>query len=196
MTFLQQKKAYFSTTTQKHYFSGPFFEIFLFHFFSYCPFYLFQHEKDKSTFFFENPFFDTLTNCQKMIFAPLHTICVFLDQQKHYKNWEKQAKKILDGFSTQPWTDFQLKNPQILDGFFNSTAYIYIYIYICMLWCYYLGQVWPFEVLLSGLSLFFFTKHCFVPKHCKNRCFSTFVFEKQIARTNLRCYYLGQVGHF
>ena len=45
--------------------------------------------------------------------------------------------------------------------------YIYIYIYTCihvyiytyMLWCYYLGQVWPFEVLLSGPSLFF-TKHC------------------------------------
>ena len=31
--------------------------------------------------------------------------------------------------------------------------------YIYMLWCYYLGQVWPFEVLLSGPSLFF-TKHC------------------------------------
>ena len=28
-----------------------------------------------------------------------------------------------------------------------------------MLWCYYLGQVWPFEVLLSGPSLFFI-KHC------------------------------------
>ena len=35
----------------------------------------------------------------------------------------------------------------------NSLAYTY------MLWCYYLGQVWPFEVLLSGPSLFF-TKHC------------------------------------
>ena len=28
-----------------------------------------------------------------------------------------------------------------------------------MLWWYYLGQVWPFEVLLSGPSLLF-TKHC------------------------------------
>ena len=35
----------------------------------------------------------------------------------------------------------------------------HIYIYIYMLWCYYLGQVWPFEVLLSGPSLLF-TKHC------------------------------------
>ena len=33
--------------------------------------------------------------------------------------------------------------------------------YVCtyMQWCYHLGQVWPFEVLLSGPSLFF-TKHC------------------------------------
>ena len=28
------------------------------------------------------------------------------------------------------------------------------YIYIYKLWCYYLGQVWPFEVLLSGPSFF------------------------------------------
>ena len=35
--------------------------------------------------------------------------------------------------------------------------------YIYMLWCYYLGQVWPFEVLLSGPSLLF-TKHC-LPKN-------------------------------
>ena len=35
---------------------------------------------------------------------------------------------------------------------------VYIYIYICMLWSYYLVQVWPFEGLLSGPSLF--EKHC------------------------------------
>ena len=69
------------------------------------------------------------------------------------------------------------------------------HIYIYMLWCYYLGQVWPFEVLLSGPSLFF-TKHCLSKKHYKNRGFSTFFLEKKIARANLRCYYLGQVGHF
>ena len=44
------------------------------------------------------------------------------------------------------------------------TAYIHIYIY--KLWCYYLGQVWSFEVLLSGPSLFF-TKHCLSKKHYK-----------------------------
>ena len=52
-------------------------------------------------------------------------------------------------------------------------------IYIYMLWCYYLGQVWPFEVLLSGPSLFF-TKHCLSKKHYKNRGFSTFCFEKKL----------------
>ena len=56
---------------------------------------------------------------------------------------------------------------------FDSTACIYIYIYMHMLWCYYLGQVWPFEVLLSGPSLFFY-KTLFVKKHYKNRGFSTF----------------------
>ena len=59
--------------------------------------------------------------------------------------------------------------------------YTYIYIYIYMLWCYYLGQVWPFEVLLSGPSLFFY-KTLFVKKHYKNRGFSTFVLKKNCAR--------------
>ena len=63
-----------------------------------------------------------------------------------------------------------------------------------MLWCYYLGQVWPFEVLLSGPSLLF-TKHCLSKNTITIRGFSTF-FWKKIARANLRCYYLGQVGHF
>ena len=69
-----------------------------------------------------------------------------------------------------------------------------IYIYIYMLWYYYLGQVWPFEVLLSGPSLLFY-KTLFVKKHYNNRGVNTFC-EKEIARANLRCYYLGQVGHF
>ena len=48
----------------------------------------------------------------------------------------------------------------------GSSIYIHTYTYIYMLWCYYLGQVWPFEVLLSGPSLFF-TKHCLSKKHYK-----------------------------
>ena len=35
--------------------------------------------------------------------------------------------------------------------------------YVYLLWCYYLGQVWPFEVLLSGPSLLFY-KTLFVKK--------------------------------
>ena len=46
-----------------------------------------------------------------------------------------------------------------IDNLKHKTTFLHIYIYICiyvyMLWCYYLGQVWPFEVLLSGPSLFF-----------------------------------------
>ena len=63
-----------------------------------------------------------------------------------------------------------------------------------MLWCYYLGQVWPFEVLLSGPSLFFY-KTLFVKNTIKIGVSALSFFEK-IARANLRCYYLGQVGHF
>ena len=55
-----------------------------------------------------------------------------------------------------------------------------VHIYIYMLWCYYLGQVWPFEVLLSGPSLFL--KTLFVTKHYKNRGFSTFFWKKDCAR--------------
>ena len=52
----------------------------------------------------------------------------------------------------------------------NSTTYMCVYIYT--LWCYYLGQVWLFEVLLSGPS-FLFTKHC-LSKTPSNRGFSIF----------------------
>ena len=101
--------------------------------------------------FFRKPFFDTLTNCQK-IFSHTYTLFVFFKiPQKNYKTGEKQAKKnlgphfdaTLDHILTQ-------KNPN-LGPHFDSTAYIYIY----MLWGYYLVQVWPFWKLLSGPSLFF-----------------------------------------
>ena len=54
---------------------------------------------------------------------------------------------------THTHTHKHLKNTERLQ------IYTCMYIYIYMLWCYYLGQVWPFEVLLSGPSLLF-TKHC------------------------------------
>ena len=62
----------------------------------------------------------------------------------------------------------------------NFTA-IYVYIYIYMLWCYYLGQVWPFEVLLSGPSLLF-TKHCLSKKHYKIGVSALFFWKKNCAR--------------
>ena len=77
---------------------------------------------------------------------------------------------------------------------FNGNILFLSHIYIYMLWCYYLGQVWPFEVLLSGPSLFF-TKHC-LSKNTIKIGVSALFFLKKIARANLRCYYLGQVGHF
>ena len=77
-----------------------------------------------------------------------------------------------------------------------------------MLWCYYLGQIWPFEVLLSGPSLafwgviiwakFVFYKTLFVKKHYTNRGFSTFFLKKMRAQiwvwaklTILSCSELG-----
>ena len=38
--------------------------------------------KPKSAHFFRKPFFDTVPNCPKNIFAHLHTICVFQDAPK------------------------------------------------------------------------------------------------------------------
>ena len=78
--------------------------------------------------FFRKPFFDTLTNCQKNIFTPLHTICVFLRYpKKHYKTGENKQKKILDQVLTQPWTKFWLKKTQILDQVL-TLQHIYIYV--------------------------------------------------------------------
>ena len=82
--------------------------------------------------FFRKPFFDTFTNCQKIIFAPLHTICVFKIPKKHYKTGDKQAKKNLGpGFDATLDQVLTQKTPNLGPGF-DSTAYIYICIYIYM----------------------------------------------------------------
>ena len=126
-----KKKSFFFTTTQKTIFFWAFFEIFLFHFFHIVLFTCSNIKNDKNkkcTFFFENPFFDTLTNCQKYFRTPTHYLCFFRPAKNTIKLGEKQAKKILDGISTQPWTDFQLKNPQILDRF-STLQHMHAYIY-------------------------------------------------------------------
>ena len=78
----------------------------------------------------------------------------------------------------------------------NFTAHMYTHIYI---------YVWAVE-LLSGPSLgvlnviiwskFVFYKTPIVKKHYKNRGFSPFFLQKQIARQNFKCYYLVQVDAF
>ena len=66
--------------------------------------------------------------------------------------------------------------------------YVYIYVYICiyvymyMLCSYYLGQVWPVWVLLSGPSLFFY--YLLVNNDYTNRDFSIWSWEKKL-RTNI-----------
>ena len=129
MTILQTNKNFF-TTTQKTLFFWAFFWNFPFPCFSCFVFFFFQHEKDKNkkcTFFFENPFFDTLTNCQKIIFAPLHTICVFLRYPKNTIKLGKKAKKKLGpGFDATLDQVLTQKTPNLGPGF-DSTAYIYIW---------------------------------------------------------------------
>ena len=51
-----------------------------------------------------------------------------------------------------------------------------------LVWCYYLVQVWPFQVLLSGPSWFFFT--LFVKKHYKNWGFSIIFLKEQLRAKN------------
>ena len=83
--------------------------------------------------FLETPFFDTSTTWQK-IFSHPYTLFVFLDQENTINLGKNKLKKIFDRFSTQPWTDVQLKKGQILDRFSTlqqkKKKYIYIYISI------------------------------------------------------------------
>ena len=78
-----KKKLFSSQPPKKHYFSVLFLRSFFF-----LIFHLFlllqptKKTKTKTSQFFRNPFFETLTNCPKNIFAPLHTICVFQDTQQ------------------------------------------------------------------------------------------------------------------
>ena len=131
-----KKRPFFFTTTQKTQFFCFFIVLSIF---SCCPFYFFQHkkkrQKQKVHIFFENPSFDTLTNSQKFIFAPLHTICVFLDQQKHYeigenkqiKSWtdfQRNLGQIFNSKKGKSWTDFQL-----------YSIYIYVIQHICCTHC-------------------------------------------------------------
>ena len=123
--------------------------------------------------FFRKPFFDTLTNFQK-IFSHAYTLFViFKIPQKHYKIWEKQAKKSWTKFWRNLEPSFDSKTPN-LGPSFDSTAYIYIYIYACcgvIIWakfgllrCYYLGQVWFLQNTVCqkhykiGVSAFFLKK--------------------------------------
>ena len=95
-------------------------------------------------------------------------------------------------------------------GVFDVQVWFYVWFLfgdMCCVVCVFCCYIYIYAVvLLSGPSLafwgviiwakFVFYKTLFVKKHYKNRGFSTFFFEKKIARANLRCYYLGQVGHF
>ena len=171
-----KKKTIFVHNHPKNTIFLGFFLMFVFQFFSCFLFFFLQHKKDKNkkcTFFFETPFFDNLTNCQKNIFAPLHTICVFLRCPENTIKLGKTSKKNL-GPSFDATLDQVLtqKTPN-LGPSFDSTANIYIYA----------------VVLLSGPSLAFwgviiwakfaFYKTLFV-KNTIKRGFSTFFLKKKL----------------
>ena len=122
-----QKHLLCSQPPKKHNFSG-FFWTSRFPCFSYflVSFSNIKKTKTKSAHsLFKNSFFDTLTNCQQIIFAPLHTICVFKITKKHYKIGEKQAKK-------KSWTkfwrnlgpSFDSKHPKSWTKFWLYSIYI------------------------------------------------------------------------
>ena len=120
-----QKGTIFFTTTQKHNFT-VFFEAFLFHF-SYFLFCFFQHKKDKkktSIFFVRKPFFDTLTNCQKIFSHPYALFVILRCPPNAIKLW-KTSKNILDQVLTQPWTKFWLKKLKSWTKFWLYSTYRY-----------------------------------------------------------------------
>ena len=87
-----------------------------------------KRQKQKLHIFVRKPFVDTLTNCQKIIFAP---ICDFKDAQKETIKLGKKQAKTNRGPSFDATLDQVLtqKNPN-LGPSFDST--ICIYIYMCM----------------------------------------------------------------
>ena len=117
---------------------------------------------------------------------------LFVDPEVPLKRAPFCRKKHL-GFFCGPQTGF-LARCQVGPHPAVQRIYIYIYIYIVAIYAIYIYIYWPFEVLLSGPSLLF-TKHC-LSKNTIQIGVSALFFSKQIARANLRCYYLGQVGHF
>ena len=134
MPFLQ-KNIFFVHNHPKTLFFWAFvnfrFPCFFFNIFSFS-FSNIKKTKTKSAHFFPKPSFDTLTNCQKIIFAPLYTICVFFKITKtHYKIGVKQAKTNL-GPSFDATLDQGLtQKTQILDQVLTLQHIIYTCIYAC-----------------------------------------------------------------
>ena len=129
MTFLQKRPVFF-TNAQKTLFFGLFWN-FIFPFFS-CFLFLFSNikkTKQKVHIFFRKPFFDTLTNCQKIYFrTPTRYLCFFKIPKKHYKIGENKQKKNL-GPSFDATLDQVLtqKNPKSWTKFWHYSIYIYIH---------------------------------------------------------------------
>ena len=102
------------------------------------------------------------------------SICSVLRSQAFFLFW---------GASNYSWNGPKMGisgGPKLTQQRVCIYIYIFIYIYIYLLWCHYLGQVWPFEVSLSGPSLLF-TKHC-SSKNTIKKGFQHFLFEKNCAR--------------
>ena len=117
-----KKETFFFTATQKTLFFWAFFEIVLSIFFSYCPFYLFQHKKDKtkSAHFFSKTLFGHPDKLLKNYFrTPTHYLCFFrpakntiklgkTSKKKSWTDFQRNLGRIFNSKTPKSWTDFQL----------------------------------------------------------------------------------------
>ena len=144
------------TTTQKALFFWAclMFLVHVFHIFSFS-FSNIKRTKAKSAHFLFIPFFDTLTNCQKIII-------------KLGKNRQKNLETKFD-----PTLDQALTQKTNLGPSFDSTVYIYIHIYIYIYFFIHLFiyifrvNIWSKSCLFIGQYLvqdFYFPKNYVLPK--------------------------------
>ena len=108
--------------------------------------------------FFRKPLFWPNFVFKNTNFAPPPENCAPKNLQNPYFHRLKKGGQVIDPTVAKLLTLLCPKCGQVID----PTAYIYIYVCVCILWSYYLGQVWPFWVLWSGPSgRFYLGQVCF-----------------------------------
>ena len=90
-----------------------------------------QH-KNKNAHLFRKPFFDTLTNCPKLLSHPYTLFVIFKIPPKHFKIGGKGKTNLRPSFD--PTLEQVLTQKPNLGTSFDSRAHIYIYIYMHACW--------------------------------------------------------------